>query len=200
MLASASLKQRLPNSANQGFVSFGPATQYMKESIMLPSGDRLLATHGLNPHALTYSFPVPYGSVDGNFDKVIKDNWDAFDGDDETKKWVEQCAGMFRYELRELMHYFINVTSEEDRKMLPTTCRFDPRSPIEKLQHHSKLSQEVAMMIANSVVGEEFSKACDFWANNTKGANMETEMAKLERTSPTVAAVVEESLKKRRKA
>jgi len=200
MLANASLKQRRPNSANQGFVSFGPATDYMKEAIMLPSTDRLLATHGLNLHALTYTFPVPYGSMDGNFDKAIKDSWDEFDGDDETKEWVKQCAGMFRYELQELMPFFINVTSEEDKKLLPTTCRFDPRSPIEKLQHHSKLNSVVGEMIANSVVGEQFSKACDFWANNTKGASMEAEMEKLDRTSPTVAAVVEECLKKRRKA
>ena len=203
MLANATLKQRLPKSANQGFVSFGPATQYMKETVMLPATERLLATHGLNPRALTYAiswFPIPYGSVDGNFDKAIKASWEEFEGDDETKEWVKQCAGMFRYELQELMPFFINVTSEEDKKMLPATCRLDPRSPIEKLQHHSTLSQEVALMIAKSVVGENFSKACDFWAKNAKGASVETELEKLARTSPKVAAVVEESLKQRRKA
>ena len=55
-------------------------------------------------------------------------------------------------------------------------------------------------MIATSVVGEEFAKACEFWKNNTKGANMEPEMEKLERTSPTVAAIVEQALKKNMKA
>ena len=203
MLAHATLKQRLPKSANQGFVSFGPATQYMKETVMLPATEYLLATHGLNPHSLTYAikwFPPSYGSVDGNFDKAIKASWEESEGDDETKEWEKQCVGMFQYELQELMPFFINVTSEEDKKMLPATCRLDPRSPIEKLQHHSTLSQEVALMIAKSVVGENFSKACDFWAKNAKGASVETELEKLARTSPKVAAVVEESLKQRRKA
>ena len=195
MLANASVKQRLPNSANQGFVSFGPATKYMKDDIMLPATDRLMATHGVNPQELTYTFPVPYGSVDGNFDKALTDSWNEFEGDDEKKEmWVKQCAGMFRYELHELMPFFINVTSEEDKKLLPSTCRLDPRSPIEKLMLYSKLHPVVGEMIANSVVGEQFFKACDFWANNTKGASMETEMEKLELASPAVAAVVEKNL------
>jgi len=203
MLANASVKQRIPHSVNQGFVSFGPATEYMKESIMVPSGDRLAATHDLNVHAFTYAikfFPVPYESAEGNFDKDIKDKWDAFQGSDEKEKWVTQSASMYKYELEDLMPFFVNVTSEEDKKRLPTTCRFDHRSPIEKLHHHSKLSQEVALMIAKSVVGEDFVNACEFWKNNTKGANMETEMENLARSSPKAADIVGQALKKNRKA
>lgn len=200
MLAEAAVNQRLPEFSNQTFVSFGPATPHMK-AMMLTEAHRLLATHGLNPKELSFAFPVPYGSVNGDFGKAIKASWDKFDGDVEKKEWVKQLVGMLQYELRELIPYFINVTSEDDKKMLPTTCRFDSRSPIGKLQHHSKISEEVALMIANSVVGEDFCKACEFWAKNTRGGgSVEKELEKLGRTCPKVAAVVEESLKKNRKA
>ncbi len=199
MLALVSVEQRVPNPANQGFISFGPATQYMKESIMVPSGDHIKATHGFNVNDLAYSFPFPYASADGNFDKAIKDKWGTFEGDHDKAQWVKQCAGIYRYELQELLSFFINVTSDEDKTKLPTTCRFDPRSPIEKLRHHSNLSQQVALMITNSVVGEDFAKACEFWEKNTKGANMETEMENLKRKLPEVGAIVEQSLKTSRK-
>ena len=203
MLAKACVKQRIPHSLNQGFVSFGPATEYMRDSIMFPSTNHLADTHDLNVHAFTYAvneFPAPYDSAEGNFDKDIKDKWDAFQGRDEEEKWVTQSASMYKYELQGLMHLFVNVTSEEDKKRLPTTCRFDHRSPIEKLRHHSKHSQEVALMIAKSIVGKEFVNACEFWENNTKGGNIETELENLACISSKVAGIVEQALNENRKA
>ena len=200
VLAEAAVQQRLPNSSNQAFVSFGPATSYMKEQIMQGSSKHPAVSHGVNLDELNYTFPPPYFSIAGNFDQFIKQEWQVYQ-DQATagsNAWVNQCAAMLQYELVELMPFFINVTSEDGKKLLPNTCRYDPRSPIEKLRHHSQLSQEVAMMIASSVVGEDFCKACDFWKINTKDACIETEMQNLKKTAPAVAAFVEQDMERRK--
>ena len=185
-LAMASSRQRLPQTRNQGFVSFGPGTQFMKDTVIIPNAASLLSNHGVDVRNLTYDFPTVYRHRDGNFAEVIQTEWDAA-GIETKQQCVALSKSIMDYELRVLLPFFINIASKDDKAMLPPTCRFDTRSPLEKMAYHAGISQDISNLMGAFVIGADFAKSWAFWQSESEHRDWNVEIQKLRDVSTALA-------------